>query len=280
VSDGKTEVNGVRYHYLLVRGGGDPVVLLHGWGSTSFMWRFALRALAEKGYTVIAPDLRGFGDTDKPVSGYTKAQVADDVATLVTKLGLGPKLHIVGHDVGGMVAYAFAAQHRDSVRSLTIVDVPLPGIPPWENVLADSAVWHIRFFQVRDVPEMLVSGHERPFLSWFYNNQAVNAGAFTDDVLDTYSRAYSAPGALRASFEYFRAFQQDALDNTAFAKTKLAVPVLGIGGAGSFGPIIGSHLRQVADDVRAVSIDGSGHWVAEEQPVAFARALIAFLESH
>lgn len=277
IHDGKAEVNGVLYHYLLAKGRGDPVVLLHGWGSTSYMWRYVMPQLVARGYTVLAPDLRGLGDTTKPATGYDKATVAGDIRALVAKLGLGTRVNIVGHDLGGMVAYAYAAQNPDEVRSLAILDVPLPGIEPWDEITRSPRTWHFRFFDVRDVPEMLIAGKERQFLSWFHNSEAVNARAFTNEVEDIYARAYGTPGALRAGFEYYRAFPEDAKANAEFSKRKLSMPVLGIGGTGSFAPMIGEHLRHVATDVRAVEIKDSGHWVAEEQPDAVASALLEFL---
>jgi pimeloyl-ACP methyl ester carboxylesterase len=264
IQDGKADVNGVRYHYLLARGG-QTVVLLHGWGSTSYMWRFVMPQLVARGYTVLAPDLRGLGDTTKPPTGYEKTVIADDIRALVQTLNLGPTIHLVGHDMGGMVSYAYAAQHPDEIRTLAILDVPLPGIDPWDQIVQTPRTWHFRFYSVQDVPEMLIAGHELEYLKWFHNSEAVNA------------RAYAMPGALRAGFEYYRAFPNDVKANREFAKRKLTMPVLGIGGSGSFGAIIGDHLRHVADNVQAINVEGAGHWVAEEQPAAVANALLKFL---
>ncbi|AUT65914.1 alpha/beta fold hydrolase [Paraburkholderia terrae] len=279
IVDGKVDVNGVRYHYLLAQGDkkGTPVVLLHGWGSTSYMWRYVMPQLVARGYTVLAPDLRGLGDTSKPATGYDKANVAEDIRALVAKLNLGPQVNVVGHDMGGMVAYAYAAQHPDEVRTLAILDVPLPGIEPWDQLVQTPRTWHFRFYSVQDVPEMLIAGHELEYLKWFHNSEAVNARAFTNEVEETYAREYAMPGALRAGFEYYRAFPQDVKANQAFSATKLTMPVLGIGGAGSFGPIIGDHLRHVATNVEAINVQGSGHWVAEEQPAVVTGALLRFL---
>jgi pimeloyl-ACP methyl ester carboxylesterase len=277
IRDGKAEVNGVLYHYLLARGHGAPLVLLHGWGSTSYMWRFVMPRLVARGHTVLAPDLRGLGDTAKPAVGYEKTTVAEDIRALVAKLGLGPTVQLVGHDMGGMVSYAYASQHPDEVQRLAILDVPLPGIPPWDEIIRTPRTWHVGFFNVRDLPEMLIAGQERQFLVWFHNSWAVNARAFTNEAEDTYARAYSMPGALRAGFEYYRAFPEDVRANAEFSKRKLAMPVLGIGGSGSFGPIIGDHLRHVATNVHAVEIENAGHWVAEEQPDAVTEALLSFL---
>ena len=277
IRDGKIDVNGVRYHYLLAMGHGTPVVLLHGWGSTSFMWRFVMPQLIARGYTVLAPDLRGLGDTAKPATGYEKANIAEDIHALVAQLNLGPEVNVVGHDMGGMVAYAYAAQHPDEVRSVAILDVPLPGIEPWDQIVQMPRTWHFRFYAVQDLPEMLIAGRELTYLKWFHNSEAVNSRAFTNEVEETYAREYAMPGALRAGFEYYRAFPADARQNQAFAQHKLTMPVLGIGGAGSLGPIVGEELRHVALDVQSVQIDSAGHWVAEEQPEAVSEALLKFL---
>jgi pimeloyl-ACP methyl ester carboxylesterase len=277
IQDGKADVNGVRYHYLLAPGDSQAVVLLHGWGSTSYMWRFVMPQLVAKDYTVLAPDLRGLGDTSKPATGYEKTVVADDIRALVAKLELGPTVNLVGHDMGGMVVYAYAAQHPGEVRTLAILDVPLPGIDPWDQIVQTPRTWHFHFYSVQDVPEMLIAGRELEYLKWFHNSEAVNSRAFTNEAEETYARAYAMPGALRAGFEYYRAFPDDVKANQQFAKRKLTMPVLGIGGSGSFGAIIGDHLRHVADNVQAINVAGAGHWVAEEQPVAVTDALLKFL---
>ncbi|MGF6772781.1 pimeloyl-ACP methyl ester carboxylesterase [Paraburkholderia sp. GAS199] len=277
IHDGKIDVNGVRYHYLLAQGHSTPIVLLHGWASTSFMWRFVMPQLVARGYTVLAPDLRGLGDTSKPATGYEKANIAEDIHALVAQLKLGPQVNIVGHDMGGMVAYAYAAQHPDEVRSLAILDVPLPGIDPWDQLVQTPRTWHFRFYAVQDLPEMLIAGRELAYLKWFHNSEAVNSRAFTNEVEETYAREYAMPGALRAGFEYYRAFPADVRQNQEFAKHKLTMPVLGIGGAGSMGPLVGEELRHVADHVQSVEIEGAGHWVAEEQPQAVTDTLLEFL---
>ncbi|GAB3254559.1 alpha/beta fold hydrolase [Chitinimonas naiadis] len=277
IEDGKLEINGVRYHYLLAKGRGTPIVLLHGWASTSYMWRYVMPQLVARGHTVLAPDIRGLGDTGKPTTGYEKTVVAEDIHALVAKLDLGPAVHVVGHDLGGMVAYAYAAQYPKEVSRLAILDVPLPGIEPWDQITQSPRTWHFRFFAVQDVPEMLIAGHEQAFFKWFHNSEAVNASAFTTEAEDVYARQYAVPGALRAGFEYYRAFPADAKANREFAKQKLTMPVLGLGGDQSFGPIIGEHLKHVAEDVTVVQVANSGHWVAEEQPQSVLEALVKFL---
>lgn len=277
IRDGKVEVNGVQYHYLLAKGRGEPIVLLHGWGETSYMWRFVMPALVARGHTVIAPDLRGLGDTARPAAGYEKANIARDIHALVAALGMGPRITIAGHDMGGMVAYAYAAQYRDQVSRLVVMDVPLPGIDPWKEISATPRTWHFRFFGVRDLPEMLITGQESEFIRWFRSVEAVNTSALTPESEDYYATAYARPGALRGGFEYYRAFPQDEIDNRAFAKQPLTIPVLGLGATGGLGETMGVLLRNVARDVKTVIITDSGHWIAEEQPDQVTAALTAFI---
>ncbi len=277
IVDGKSDVEGVSYHYLLARGGPQTVVLLHGWGTTSYMWRYVMPQLVARGYTVLAPDLRGLGDTAKPAAGYEKASIAEDVRKLISSLGLGPSVNLVGHDMGGMVVYAYAAQHPKDVETLAILDVPLPGIEPWEELVQGARTWHFRFHSVRDVPEMLIVGREREYLKWFHNAEGVNTRAFDNEADEVYGRSYAQPGALRAGFEYYRAFPSDVVSNKSFAKRKLQMPVLAISGTGGMGSIYESHIRHVADNVRGIVVDGSGHWIPEEQPAAVTKALVEFL---
>lgn len=270
----KIEVNGVRYHYV-TGGQGPSVVLLHGWAETWYAWRHIMAPLMAAGYKVVAPDLRGLGDTAKPTTGYEKTVVAVDIKALVEALHLGP-VHMVGHDLGGMVAYAYAAKYPGATASLTIVDVPLPGIEPWNEIVASPRTWHFRFFGVPDLAETLIAGRERAFLSWFYNRESVNPAGIDEETLAVYARTYSTPGALRAGFEYYRAFARDAAENVELARTPLEMPVLGIGGAGSSGALLVGHLRHVAVNVSEAIIPDSGHWVANEQPQLLTEALVSF----
>ncbi|GAC1046068.1 alpha/beta fold hydrolase [Rhizobium sp. No.120] len=277
IVDGKSDVDGVNYHYLLARGGPQTVVLLHGWGTTSYMWRYVMPELAARGYTVLAPDLRGLGDTAKPVAGYDKAAIAQDIRKLVNNLGLGPAINLIGHDMGGMVVYAYAAQHPDEVKTLAILDVPLPGIDPWDEWVKGPRTWHFRFHALRDVPEMLIAGRELAYLKWFHNVEGVNSRAFDNEADEIYGRSYSQPGALRAGFEYYRAFPEDVAANKIFAENKLEMPVLAMSGIGGLGAVYGEHIRHVAKNVRAIVVEGAGHWIPEEQPVAVTAALTEFL---
>ncbi len=201
------EVNGVRLHYVMA-GAGDPVVLLHGWPQTWHEWRHLIPVLASR-YTVIAPDLRGFGDSDKPASGYDKRTVAEDIRQLVRHLGLR-EITLVGHDIGMMVAYHYAAAHPQEVRRLAVAEAALPGLGLEE--LMDAAkypkFWHFGFFAAPGVPEMLVAGRERMFLSYFVRHLAFDSYAVTEDDLGEYASRMAAPGALRGGFEHYRAFRR------------------------------------------------------------------------
>jgi pimeloyl-ACP methyl ester carboxylesterase len=268
----------VRLHYVIA-GEGDAVVLLHGWPQTWYQWRKVIPRLSER-YTVVAPDMRGLGDSSRPLGGYDKRTIARDVHELVIKLGFD-RVFLVGHDWGGPVAYAYASAHPESVRRLVLVETSIPGHG------LDPARWHILFHGVRDLPELLVAGREREYLSWFYRT-AHDPMAVDDDAVDEYVRCYSAPGAMRAAFEYYRAIWTDIADNKEHARSKLPMPVLAIEGDTPVTRPIPSpgqsatlekrwpHLRNLAEDVRGVDLVDCGHWVAEEQPERFLDELLAF----
>lgn len=275
------DVEDLRLHY--VRGGEGPtLVLLHGWGSTWYMWRHVLAALADH-YTVIAPDIRGLGDSgvpQKPISGYDKKTVAKDIHQLVEALDLGP-VHIVGHDHGAAAAYAYAAQFRDGVRSLTFTDMALMGVAGENGIehfmdhRSELRLWHISFHAADHVAEMLIHGKEREYLQYMYRTQIYNVGAISDEDIDVYARSYAAPGGLR--LELYRSFYQDGKDNAEFAKNKLTIPVLAIGGANSIRELAVASMEAVADNVTGVVIPECGHWVPEERPAEFLDALVPFL---
>ena len=190
-------VNGIQLHYV-IGGHGDPIVLLHGWPETWYAWHKVMPALA-KNYTVIAPDLRGLGDSSKPPTGYDGKTVAEDIHQLVTQLGF-KTIFLVGHDIGTQVAYSYAAAHPNETKRLVILDVPIAGIGPEENI---TGLWWAQFHNVRDIPEMLVAGHEREYLTWFYRNYSYNPDAITEEDIEEYVSHYSAPGGMRAGFEYY-----------------------------------------------------------------------------
>ena len=269
-------VNGVRLHYVS-GGSGDLVVLLHGWPQTWYEWHRIMPDLAAQ-YTVVAPDLRGGGDSDKPVpdeAGYSKRLLAQDIHALVTELGFDRAI-IVGHDIGMMVAYAYAAQYPDEVRGLVMMDAPLPGVEPvWSEILKNPLSWHFGFHAEVELASSLVAGQEREYLTAFYAKFG-NIDAFTDDEINEYVRVYSDPDAMRGGFEWYRGFAIDEVDNATFAATKLAMPVLAVGGEFSSGPFMEAIATAVADNSRSVSIAGSGHWITEEQPQALAEELMTF----
>jgi len=268
----------VRLHYVTA-GSGDPVVLLHGWPQTWFEWRRIIPALASR-YTVIAPDMRGLGDSSRPVAGYDKRTVAHDIYQLVHKLGF-QQFCLVGHDWGGPVAYAYACAHPDEVRKLAILDVTIPG-EAWEKfpqITRRGGIWHLAFHNVRDLPEALVAGRERTYLSWFYRSAAYNPCAITEEEIDEYERCYAAPGAMRAGFEYYRAIFTDIDHNKENAKTKLKMPVLALGGERGFRNAPLHSMRELAENVRGGVVERAGHWLAEERPDYLIEQLIAFFSN-
>jgi pimeloyl-ACP methyl ester carboxylesterase len=244
------DVNGVRLHYLTA-GAGTPVVLLHGFAQTSHMWRPLIPRLAEK-HTVIAPDLRGFGASAKPESGYDKKSMAEDVHALAAALG-HTRVGIAGHDIGLMVAYAYAAQHPAEVERIALMDAFLPGVGDWTSVWLLRDLWHFHFYG--KTPLALVSGRERIYLEHFWNDFAADS---TRSVSETdrqiYAAAYAQPGAMAAGFEVFRAFERDARDFAAFAKTKLQMPMLVLTGEKASGDFLIAQGRLVADNVEGVIV--------------------------
>lgn len=268
-----TKVNDVLLHYVIC-GKGDPVVLLHGWPQTWYQWRKVIPSLAQR-YTVIAPDMRGLGDSAKPATGYDKRTIAEDIYRLVDQLGF-ERIFLVGHDWGGPVAYAYACAHPNDVRKLVILDVPIPGAG-LEHALAfrPRMAWHIPFHYVRDLPEALVAGRERTYLSWFYRT-AYNPSAISEEDIDEYVRCYSAPGALRAGFEYYRAIFTDAEHNTENARIQLKMPVLALGGERGFGELTIKSMQRLAENVRGGVIERCAHWIPEERPEYLTEQLLAF----
>ncbi|HZO69666.1 MAG TPA: alpha/beta hydrolase [Kribbellaceae bacterium] len=271
----KADVNGVRLHYVAA-GNGDPVLLVHGFPQTWYEWRRIIPALAER-FTVIAPDYRGAGHSSRPVTGYDKRTMATDLHELLRHLGF-ERAAIVGHDIGLMVAYSYAVQFPEATSKLVAIDAPLPGTKVWDRISVDPRVWHFAFHGVRDLPETLVAGREREYLTFFVNARIYNTAAFTPEDLDHYVRAYAEPGAMRAGFEVYRAFEQDVRDNRELMKNRLTMPVLAVGGAHSTsGPLIEEMMREVADDVTGVVIPETAHWIPEENPDALLESLTTFL---
>ncbi|MBO0933855.1 alpha/beta fold hydrolase [Fibrella aquatilis] len=267
-------VNGIRIHYVL-GGQGEPLVLVHGWPQTWYAWHRLMPALAAH-YTVIVPDLRGAGLSDKPAPamGYDAYTLADDLHQLVQQLGFS-SIRLVGHDIGAMVAYAYAATHPTEVYRLGLFDGPLLGVGP--QLPPRPGIWHPGFHMTPALPELLTAGRERDYLTYFFTHFAYDKTAFSTAEVDEFVRAYSAPGAMSAGFEWYRAFPATAARNQVSAQTKLAMPVLALGGQHSAGPTIVATVQAVADDVRGGSVPNAGHWLAEENPAYLLDQLIAFL---
>lgn len=274
------EIGEVMVHYVTA-GEGPPVVLLHGWPQTWFEWRHVIPKLWDR-YSLIVPDMRGLGDSSRPLSGYDKKTVAEDIWRLVTEHLGHETFHLVGHDWGGPVAFALAAAHPDAVARLAIVDVVIPG--DGGDFSEGGRRWHHQFHITPDLPEALITGRERVYLKWFYDTFAYKPDAIDAEALDEFVRTYSEPGALRAGFAYYRAIPQDAAENAALLATgfRLPMPVLAIGGGVSYphgrgrGGDVEASLKRVATDVRGIVIPECGHFVPEEKPTELARALLAF----
>jgi pimeloyl-ACP methyl ester carboxylesterase len=268
------EVNGVRLRYL-IDGKGSPVVLLHGYTQTSHMWHPIMPALAER-HTVIVPDLRGAGGSAKPESGYDKKNMAVDIHELTSSLGFD-RVIIVGHDIGLMVAYAYAAQFPQATERLVLMDAFLPGIGNWKDVWLMRDLWHFHFYG--DVPLALVKGRERTYFEHFWNDFAADPKhSVPEEDRRIYAKAYAQPGGMRAGFEYFKAFSQDASDFEQFSKTRLPMPVLGLTGEKASGQFLIEQARLVATDVKGVVIEGAGHWLMEEARDQVIPQLVEFID--
>jgi len=268
-----TEVNGVRLHYL-IGGKGSPVVLLHGYAQTGHMWRPLMQPLAKR-HTVIVPDLRGAGGSNKPESGYDKKNMAVDIHELTTVLGF-ERVSIVGHDIGLMVAYAYAAQFPQATERVVLMDAFLPGIGNWKDVWLMRDLWHFHFYG--KVPLALVKGRERTYFEHFWNDFAADPKQSVSEAdRRIYARAYAKPGGMRAGFEYFRNFEQDAKDFEQLSKTKLSMPLLVLTGEKASGTFLIDQAKLVATDVRGQVVPGSGHWLMDEAPQTVIPVIIDFL---
>jgi len=266
-------VNGLKLHYLAA-GHGPAVLLLHGYTQTSRMWRPIIPRLAEK-FTVIAPDLPGIGDSEIPADGLDMKTAAIRIHALVKSLGID-RSRVVGHDIGLMVAYAYAAQFPADTEKLAVMDAFLPGVAGWEDVYNNPGIWHFRFNG--PTPEALVRGRERTYFDYFWNDFAADKSRSIPEAdRAAYTAAYSRPGRMRAGWAYFVSFQQAAKDFTQLSQTKLTMPVLAIGGAKANGDVLGRQMKLVATGANVVVIPNCGHWVLEEQPQQTTEALLNFL---
>ncbi|MFC0103682.1 alpha/beta fold hydrolase [Sphingopyxis terrae] len=268
--------NGVTLH-VRIGGKGPAVLLLHGYGESGDMWS-PLAAALQQHHTVVVPDLRGMGLSSQPPGGFDKMTQGRDMQALLGSLGI-ERYDIVAHDIGNMVAFALATQQPDKIGRLVLIDAPVPGVGPWDEILKTPMLWHFRF----GGPDMerLVAGRERIYLDRFWNEFSANPGRFDEASRQHYAALYARPGAMRSGFAQFAAFDQDAADNRAWlaAGNKLKMPVLALGGEKSFGPMMATVMRAAALNVTEGVIPDSGHWIMEENPTATVTSVVTFLES-
>ena len=275
VSSRTADIAGVKMHYLNA-GDGPAVILLHGYAETSLMWKPIMPELARK-FSVIAPDLPGIGDSSVPADGLNMTAAAARIHALVSSLGV-EKAIVVGHDIGLMVAYAYAAQFPAEVAKLVVMDAFLPGVEGWEEVYNNPGIWHFRFNGA--TAEALVEGRERVYFEHFWNDFAADKEySIPEENRQAYTAAYARPGRMRAGWAYFVSFQQAARDFAGFARSKLAMPVLAIGGEKANGELLGRQMKLVASDVTVTVLKDTGHWLMEERPEETTGALLKFLGS-
>lgn len=270
----------VRMHYVTA-GQGEPVVLIHGWPQTWYAWRRLMPLLSDQ-YRLIAPDLRGLGDSSRPIGGYDKKTVAEDIWQLMhDHLGHG-RFRAVGHDWGSPVAFRLAADHANAVTHLALLEIGVLGDQPESAFGSVVPTWWHLFFQVADLPEALTFGRERLLVEYMLNLGADSPTAFSENDLSEYARTYSQPGAMRAGFDFYRTANRDTADNRAIFASgfKLPMPALGLGGGGprGRGDAVVESLRRVAIDTDGGVIPDCGHWMAEEKPRELADRLRAFFE--
>jgi pimeloyl-ACP methyl ester carboxylesterase len=268
-----TQIDGVKMHYLTA-GHGPAVILLHGYTQTSRMWKPVIPLLAGK-FTVIAPDLPGIGDSDIPKDGLDMKNAAIRVHALVKSLGVA-KARVVGHDIGLMVAYAYAATFPSETEKLVVMDAFLPGVAGWEDVYNNPGIWHFRFNG--PTPEALVRGRERAYFDYFWNDFAADkTHSIPEADRAAYTAAYSRPGRMHAGWQYFVSFQQAATDFAQLSRTKLTMPVLAIGGEKANGEVLGKQMKLVATNATMIVLKDCGHWVLEERQRETIDALLKFL---
>ena len=276
----------IRLHYTECSpSSGSPkgtILLIHGFPETSYQFRHVLQPLADAGYHVIAPDYRGAGYSSHPVDGYTKDVLSRDLHDLVTNhIAVKDKIHLVGHDIGGMIAHAYVCQFPDKVASIAWGECPLPGTEYYEKTKFTSTLWHFSFHAQADIPEALVEGKERLYIKHFYDRLSQNPEAFTNDDLDFYATQYSMPGALRCGFNCYRMFELDAQHNREWLKDqgKVKVKSMILNGDCSFiakGAV--PMAKEMYENVTEGLVENSGHWLAEENPLDFVTKVLKFIE--
>ncbi|MGH9832536.1 MAG: alpha/beta fold hydrolase [Blastocatellia bacterium] len=273
IASRKAPIEGVTLHYLTA-GDGPTLILLHGYTQTSRMWRPIIPLLAKK-FTVIAPDLPGIGDSAIPKDGLDMKTAAIRIHSLIRSIGI-EKARVVGHDIGLMVAYAYAAQFPAESEKLVLMDAFLPGVAGWETAYNHPGIWHFRFNG--PTPEALVRGRERAYFEHFWNDFAADKKhSLAKADRAAYAAAYARPGRMRAGWGYFVSFGQAAKDFAQLSHSKLSMPALAIGGEKAFGELLGQQLKVVASDAQVVVLENTGHWVLEENPKATSDTLVKFL---
>ncbi|RAO77535.1 alpha/beta fold hydrolase [Dyella jiangningensis] len=267
------QTDGATIH-VRVGGKGPAVVLLHGFGDTGDMWA-PLAADLARNHTVVVPDLRGMGLSSHPESGYDKRTQAADIRSVLTRLGIDHAT-VVGHDIGTMVAYAYASRYPDKTDRLIVMDAPVPGIPPWDEIVRLPNVWHFDF----GGPDMerLVAGRERIYLDRFWNEFAGDPSKVDEASRQHYAALYARPHAMHDAFAQFRAIRKDAEDNKAAMATRLTMPVLAIGGEKSFGAMEAVVMRNAASNVTELVVPKAGHWLMEEAPDVTVPAIHHFID--
>lgn len=263
--------------YVRTAGSGPVVVLVHGYAENSDSWAPLAQDLM-RDHTVVVPDLRGIGHSSRPATGYDKKLQAQELRYVLTTLGYD-RTDVVAHDIGNMVAYAYAAQFPDKTLTLTVMDAPIPGIGPWNDVLLTPGVWHFNFHGPD--AEKLVAGRERIYFDRIWNDFSAPPHSQPDEATRSFFTAsYLGPNGMRSGFAQFAAFSQDAKDNAVFNQTKLTMPVLAVGGAASFGAFQATIMRACATNVQEAVVPNSGHWLMEEQPAYTVTLVRKFLTAH
>jgi pimeloyl-ACP methyl ester carboxylesterase len=274
----KQQSGDVKLYYVRDGGPGETVILLHGFPQTWSSWK-KMMPLLSADYDVIAVDLRGVGGSDKPKTGYDKKTSAQDIKALMDELGI-KKANIVGHDIGGMIAYAFAAQFPEMAESITIIDVPIPGTEIFTAISQDPRAWHFAFHDDPTVPEVLVTGREQFYYSNFMQRVDAGTGKIGEEEIAEAVTAYTVPETMTAGFNWFRTAKQDALDNKEYFKTKLTMPVLGLN-AGKLAPFpyVVEMMKPFATTVEGQTLD-SGHWIPESVPDETVKLLNDFFKKY
>lgn len=274
---GMARVNGVRLHYLHAGEGERVLVLLHGWPQTSHQWREVLPMFAKEGYRVIAPDYRGAGNSERPRTGYDKRTMAVDIHDLLhNALGITQPKIIVGHDLGGQLSYAYASSYPEDTIWMSCGEAPLPGTQVHEEMKFDKSLFHFLFHSISDLPEKLTEGREHWYLQHFYDKLGYQPRKVDTE---TFAKSFAEPGAMRAGFDLYRAFDQDGEDNLAALKKsgKLKMPVLALHGSVSlFGEVTDRMVKEFCEDVTTMPVPLAGHWFSEENPEGFVKIIVDF----